>query len=43
MPDARVGLPAGEIGNVIAKAVISSNGLNADSIKIHEYFCPSDY
>jgi hypothetical protein len=29
-----LGLTAGEISNVIAKAVISSNGLNADSIKV---------
>ena len=31
---ALLGLTAGEISNVIAKAVISCNGLNADSIKV---------
>jgi hypothetical protein len=31
---ALLGLTAGEISNVIAKAVISSRGLNADSIKV---------
>ena len=31
---ALLGLTAGEISNVIAKAVISCRGLNADSIKV---------